>query len=228
MKNKRIDKKIIIIIILIILLCGIIFLYIRKNNNHNVFNSDMLDNNTTMENNNTQLTDTITSNGEITSALTEKIELHTTYYLEESYIDENKYIEEDEKLIKYTNGEYLKSPYNCVIKSFNIPEEDGQCTNENYIELESTNQLKMEINISETKIDKVYIGQTATITVSALENKQYTGIGISEQGLKRVFDRFYREDKARTRETGGTGLGLSIAHTIVTRHKGTIKPLSSN
>ena len=174
MKKKKIDKKIIIIGILILILVGIIFLYIR-NNNIDISYSDILNKNITTENNGTQLAETLTSNGEITSALTEKIELHATYYLEESYIGENKYIDEDENLIKYTNGEYLKSPYNCVIKSFNIPDIEEQCTNENYIELESTNQLKMEINVSETNIDKVYIGQVATITVPALENKQYTG-----------------------------------------------------
>ncbi len=53
-----------------------------------------------------------------------------------------------------------------------------------------------------------------------------TGIGISEKELPHVFDRFYRADKSRTKETGGTGLGMAIAKWIILRHEGTIKVLS--
>lgn len=84
------------------------------------------------------------------------------------------------------------------------------------------------INMVSNAIKYTRDGGKVKITAGAKDGKVWcsvrdNGIGIPKQDVDRVFDRFYRVDKARSRESGGTGLGLSIANEIVSRHNGNIQ-----
>ena len=74
-----------------------------------------------------------------------------------------------------------------------------------------------------------YTTSPGKVTLSAREESgravlsvEDTGMGIAAEDQTRIFERFYRVDKARSREMGGAGLGLAIAHWIVQLHQGTI------
>lgn len=94
------------------------------------------------------------------------------------------------------------------------------------IEGDSLRLEQVAVNIIENAIkytDEGHVNVTVTDEEDwALITVSDTGIGIPEESVEHLFERFYRVDKARSRSTGGTGLGLSITEKIVTLHGGSI------
>ena len=86
---------------------------------------------------------------------------------------------------------------------------------------------RVVLNILSNSIKYTPDSGTIKVYVGYIYNDAYikiidNGLGIPEEDLDRIYERFYRVDKSRTREMGGTGLGLSIAKEILDRNKGSI------
>ena len=174
--KRKIDFRIVVIIILISIVTIMCYSYFKEDAQipDNVQKSR---NNINFENYSNEETSTIIvqTTSEIKSSLTENIQLHATYYLEESYVEVNQGIKAGENILKYTNGTYLVAPYDCIITKINIPGLEEKCTNEHYIEISSKNSLEVELKVDQTKINKLSLGQEAKIEIEALDNKEVVG-----------------------------------------------------
>lgn len=106
--------------------------------------------------------------------------------------------------------------------NINLPKEDI------FLEIDAEKIEQAIVNLIDNAIKFTQSGGEVTVSLSA--DKELveievidTGPGIPADDIPRIFERFYRVDKARSRELGGTGLGLSIAKHIVEAHNGRIK-----
>ncbi len=139
----------------------------------------------------------------------------------------------DKKKINYNFDKVnLTDSVNLIIKDFTITHPDITFINNIdkniYINADEFRIIEVIRIIIDNAIKYSNNNVTLKINLQSKDNNAIlsikdNGMGIKEEDLKNIFDRFYRTDKSRNKETGGMGLGLSIAKSIILDHKGKIR-----
>lgn len=173
MKNKK--KKKIIPIISLVIVVGVTCFFIGKRIG---LNTDTSSSNTTIEDVKVEkqtIKKTLTSSGEITSSSSTNLELSTSYYFDSMCVEEDDIVKKGAKLVKYTNGTYLKAPYDLVVTKINVPETKNKATSKNYVTVSNMKTLEVSLNVSESEISNISVGKEVEITLTADNSKKYTG-----------------------------------------------------
>lgn len=135
------------------------------------------------------------------------------------------------KLSRFPFGDAVRDMYNAVVLEaqrhqhkiiLEVPADLPE------IRADRERILQVMMNVVSNAIKYTPDGGRITISAGQVGERVWmevadNGIGIPAEDRGRVFERFYRVDKARSRQSGGTGLGLSIAKEIMDRHKGTLE-----
>lgn len=211
-------KKIFIILVVGILLVGVFFLGRQVGLNKQQESTKTVK---TEEKVSTQnIKKTITSSGSVASKETEKLSLSTSKYFESMCVEVDDTISKGDKILKYSNGTYLKADKDCVIISTNLPTTGNKATSSNYVEVSYLDTLIIDLSINENEISNVEVGQEVEISLTADETKTFTG-KITKINSVGTYSNSGTTFSATVefKNDGNVKLGMSVSCTIIIKEE---------
>ena len=211
-------KKVFIILIIILVMIGVFFLGRQVGLNEEQGSTKTIK---TEEKVSTQtIKKTLTGSGSVASKETEKIELSTSKYFEAMCVEVDDTVSKGDKILKYTDGTYLKASNDCVILSTNLPETETKATSLNYVEVSYLNKLTIDLSISENEIASIKEGQEVQIGLTADETKTFTGkiTKIDSVGTYSSSGTTFSAT-VEFKNDGSVKLGMSVSCTVIVKEE---------
>ena len=211
-------KKIFIILIILFVMLGVFFLGRQVGLNEEQESTNIVK---TEEKVSTQtIKKTLTSSGSVASKTTEKVALSTSKYFETMCVEVDDTVSKGDKILKYTDGTYLKASNDCVILSTNLPGTETKATSSNYVEVSYLNKLTIDLSISENEIASIKEGQEVEISLSADEKKTYTGkiTKIDSVGTYSTSGTTFSAT-VEFKNDGSVKLGMSVSCTVILKEE---------
>ena len=211
-------KKIFIILIILFVMLGVFFLGRQVGLNEEQESTNIVK---TEEKVSTQtIKKTLTSSGSVASKTTEKVALSTSKYFEAMCVEVDDTVSKGDKILKYTDGTYLKASNDCVILSTNLPDTETKATSSNYVEVSYLNKLTIDLSISENEIASIKEGQEVEISLSADETKTYTGkiTKIDSVGTYSTSGTTFSAI-VEFKNDGSVKLGMSVSCTVILKEE---------
>lgn len=211
-------KKVFISIILLLVMVGIFLLGRQVGRNEEQGSTKIVK---TEEKVSTQtIKKTLTSSGSVASKTTEKLELSTSKYFEAMCVEVDDTVSKGDKILKYTDGTYLKASNDCVILSTNLPETESKASSSNYVEVSYLNKLTIDLSISENEIASVKVGQEVQISLTADDTKTFTGkiTKIDSVGTYSTSGTTFSA-VVEFKNDGSVKLGMSVSCTVIIKEE---------
>jgi len=117
----------------------------------------------------------LTGAGELETGESQTIYLNTDKKFKLTCVEVQDVVEKGQPLIQYTDGSYLKAPFDCVVTALSIPTASSKVTSANYVTVYAVDTLILSINVSEADIEQVSVGQEVQIIPNKDETMTYLG-----------------------------------------------------